>query len=191
MSEPTAFPLAWPREFPRQTSREAGSFRADLKAALKNVEGSLVAFSKDSGKLVTGIVLSSNVALGRDKPEDPGVAVWFVWDGQQLCIPVDRYLTPAANLQAIHHVLEARRTELRHGTLALVRATLKGFLALPAPDWRNVLGLPAGKPATKAEVDAAHRSLAAERHPDKPGGSHDAMTALNAARASALKEIGG
>ena len=31
---------------------------------------------------------------------------------------------------AIHHIIEARRVELRHGTLALVRATFAGFLAL-------------------------------------------------------------
>lgn len=190
MTAPTHFPLAWPDGFPRFQHREAGLFKTTLEGALRNVETSLKLFGKDSGKPVSGIVLSSNVALGRAKPEDPGVAAWFVWDGNQVCIPVDRYATPAANLQAIHHVLEARRVELRHGTLALVRATMKGFLALPAPSWRRVLGLPEGV-VTKPVIDAAFRRLATERHPDKPGGSQAAMAELNMARDAALREIGG
>ena len=181
------YPLAWPDAFPRSQHREPGSFKTSLVAALKNVEHSLTLFGKDSRKPVAGIVLSSNVALGHEKPADPGVAAWFVWDGQQICIPVDRYTTPAANLQAIHHVLEARRTELRHGTLALVRATMKGFLALSGPSWSTVLGLPST--ASRTEIEQAHRRLAAERHPDKPGGSNEAMAELNAARDAALRVV--
>lgn len=190
MTAPTHFPLCWPDAFPRSVRREAGLFKTTLEGALRNVESSLTLFGKDSGKPVSAIVLSSNVSLGQTKPEDPGIAVWFVWDGAQVCIPVDRYATPAANLQAIHHVIEARRVELRHGTLALVRATMKGFLALPAPSWRRALNLPDG-PATKAAIDASYRRLAAERHPDKPGGSQTAMADLNTARDAALRKIGG
>lgn len=32
--------------------------------------------------------------------------------------------------------------------------------------------------------------MAAQRHPDRPGGSHDAMTELNNAKEQALKEKG-
>ncbi|TGR16226.1 J domain-containing protein, partial [Mesorhizobium sp. M8A.F.Ca.ET.202.01.1.1] len=35
-----------------------------------------------------------------------------------------------------------------------------------------------------------YRRLAAQRHPDLPGGSHDAMAELNQAKEQALKEIG-
>lgn len=181
----TAFPLTWPSNFPRSKTREKGQFRTTLAGALENVETSLQAFGRDSRKAIAGIVLSSNVSLGRMKPDDPGVAAWFTWDGLQVCIPVDRYTTPEANLQAIHHVLEARRVELRHGTLALVRATMTGFAALPAPaSWWQVLGV--GADATSAEIEAAYRKLAQERHPDK-GGSEAAMAELNGARDAARK----
>lgn len=184
----TAFPLSWPSTIPRAKTREAGAFRTSLAGALDNVETSLRAFSRDSGKAVSNIVLSSNVSLGVQKPADPGVAVWFVWDGIQICIPVDRYQTPASNLQAIHHVLEARRTELRHGTLALVRASFQGFVALPPPPhWSETLGI--GRDATKAQIETAYRARAKAAHPDA-GGSADAMAALNAARDQALKDIG-
>lgn len=158
---------------------------------MNNVTDSLRKFGADSGKAVSDVVISSNVTLGRNNPTDPGVAIWFKWDGLSVCIPVDRYSKVEANLQAIHHIIEARRTELRHGTLALVRATFTGFAALPAPtakrNWHVVLGL--GSTASRDSVEAAYRSLAKERHPDKPGGSAEAMAELNAAREAALKEL--
>ena len=191
-----AFPLSWPEGWPRVAPerRDAGQFRTSLAGALKNVEESLRAFGRDSGKAVSNIVLSSNVTLGRMKPEDPGVAAWFLWDGEQRCIPVDRYKTVEANLQAIHHVLEARRTELRHGTLALVRATFRGFTpALPAPGakrpWRDVLELVGVAGVDHTVIAHAYRRLARDKHPDA-GGSETAMAELNVARDDALKEIG-
>ncbi len=185
----SAYPLAWPPQFARAKYRENGKFKTALPNAIKNVQTSLRGFSNDSGKKLDGLVISSNVTLGVDAPADPGVAVWFVWDGLQVCIPVDRYYTVASNLQAIHHIIEARRVELRHGTLALVRATFTGFLALPAPKgshWTEVLSLP--KDAKREDVKDAYRRLASAAHPDKPGGSHERMAELNAAQDAALKE---
>lgn len=187
----TAFPLSWPDQFPRSRHRERGQFRTKLGVALVNVETSLRRFGADSGKAVAGVVLSSNVTLGVPRPADPGVAVWFTWDGAQRCIPVDRYDSPEANLQAIHHVLEARRVELRHGTLALVRATFAGFTALPAPSeesWERVLGV--ARDASAAEVAAAFRAAAKLAHPDM-GGSDAAMARLNRAMEQWKRAAGG
>lgn len=193
-----AYPLTWPDTMPRHKAREKGLFKTALPGALKNVQTSLTAFGRDSGKALSNLVISSNVTLGVTRPDDPGVAIWFVWDGLQVCIPVDRYSTVEANLQAIHHIIEARRVELRHGTLALVRATFTGFVALPSPessrkrDWRDVLDLNADERSrvSKAIIEGRFRKLAVERHPDRHGGSHEAMSELNRARDEALKEIG-
>ena len=187
-----AYPLVWPDAFPRATRREAGQFKTGLPAALENVQRSLRLFGSDSGRAVSNVVLSSNVSLGQSEPADPGIAVWFTWDGDQRCIAVDRYASPAANLQAIHHIIEARRVELRHGTLALVRASMRGFQALPAPGstpWWQVLGV--SETATIPAIEAAYRALAQKRHPDRPGGSHDLMADLNRAKAEGLKARGG
>lgn len=184
----SAYPLSWPASFPRTKTREKGAFKTTLTGALNNVETSLRLFGKDSGKPVSGIVLSSNVTLGAHRPEDPGVAAWFTWEGAQICIPVDRYQTVEANLQAIHHVIEARRVELRHGTLALVRATFAGFKALPAPkSWREILELNGS--SDLAAVDDAYKRLAKLHHPDR-GGSEAKMSELNKARDDARREIG-
>lgn len=186
-----AYPLQWPDFIARATRREAGAFKTSLVGALANVNGALRLFGTDSRKPLQDIVLSSNCALGIERPVDPGVAVWFKWDGEQVCIPVDRYLTPAANLQAIYHIIEARRVELRHGTLALVKASFRGFRALPAPvstSWRAVLGVSGGVQDLDA-IKNAYRARAARLHPDRPGGSHEAMSALNAALVDAEREL--
>ncbi|UFW75168.1 J domain-containing protein [Bradyrhizobium sp. WU425] len=193
-----AYPLQWPSGFPRwKQGRVSGSFKTNFETALRNVKKSLELFAKDSGKKIEFPVLSSNIDFNPltintgNRPADPGVAVWFAWDGLQVCIPVDRYDTPAANLQAIHHIIEARRVELRHGTLALVRATFSGFQALPAPKgkhWRDILQV-GGNP-TRAVVEANYKRLAQDYHPDRAGGSIEKMSELNAARDAAIAEIG-
>lgn len=194
MENVQAYPLSWPPGFPRSKEREKGQFRTTLAGALKNVEDSIRLFGRDSGKPVSNVVLSSNVTLGATKPIDPGIALWFVWEGMQIAIPLDRYSTVEANLQALHHVIEARRTELRHGTLNLVKATFSGFRALPPPtgkDWRSILGIPASiEIVTEAMVNHAYRMKAQERHPDVAGGSTQLMAELNHAKDTALREIG-
>lgn len=191
MSIAQAYPLQWPEHIPRSKQREKSRLKASLSTALKNVRTSLEQFGKDSGKPVSNVVLSSNVTLGIDRPADPGVAAWFTWEGMSICIPVDRYLTAEENLQAIHHVIEARRTELRHGTLHLVKATFQGFKALPPPPgakskrpWWEVMGF-SGLVIDRAVIEARFKQLAKERHPDA-GGSAEAMAELNEAKREAL-----
>jgi hypothetical protein len=178
-----AYPLYWPANFPRSGRKTTGQFKTTLPGALKNVQNSLKLFSKDSGKQLSELVISSNVTLGSQNPKDPGVAVWFSWDGLQVCIPVDRYEKVEANLQAIHHIIiEARRTELRHGGLAIVRATFAGFKALPSSGrtkpWWEILGV--NENSTADEITKAYKRKAAEVHPDK-GGSTEAFQELNQA----------
>lgn len=189
-----AYPLTWPRDFPRTKIRSKSAFKTSLAGALKNVENSLRAFSSDSAKKIERLVISSNVTLGAKNPEDSGVAVWFFWDGLEVCFPVDRYLRVEENLQAIHHIIEARRTELRHGGIAIVRATFTGFKALPAPkgtDWRTLFDVPLGSGNVTDQLARArihYRSLANLHHPDK-GGDAQKMAEINSAWDEAQKEL--
>ena len=190
MTTATAYPLTWPQQFPRTKYPTRGAFKTELRNAIKNVQDSLRLFGSDSGKKLEGVVISSNVTLGASTPKDPGVAVWFTWDGLQVCIPVDRYDSVASNLQAIHHILEARRVELRHGTLALVRATFTVFLALPAPGgthWADVLEVNAQ--CSLATVELNYKRLRSEHHPDR-GGDPVRFDAVQKAWEQAQKEIG-
>jgi hypothetical protein len=191
----SVFPLSWPHGIPRTEAnrKAAGSFKTTLNAALGNVTNSLRRFGESTGKKVENVVISTNYALGQTNPTDPGVAVWFLWDSRERCIAVDRYPKIEHNLQAIHHVLEARITEARHGGLRIVQQTFTGFIALPSPTmigektcW-EILGIQPGAP--RETIEEAHKKLARTLHPDRQGGSEAAMSDLNAARDIALGQI--
>ena len=184
-----AYPLQWPPGIPRAPRREKGRFRTALATAINRVKASLAGFAKDSGKVLSNIVISSNASLGDENPSDPGVSVWFVWDQLSVCIAVDRYLGLADNLTAIHHIIEGRRVELRHGTLAMVRASFQGFVALPPPARRpphEVLGVP--PKATSAQIREAFAVKIKAAHPDH-GGSTEAVNEVTRARDEMLKRI--
>jgi hypothetical protein len=189
------YPLHWPEGHPRTPpeKRLTSQFKTTLAGAVKNVADSLRKFGTDSGQPVKNIVATTNVGginLSASEPKDSGVAVWFEWDGATRCIAVDRHRKPEENLQAIHHILEARRTEVRHGGIVIARTAFRGFIALAAPGakpWWDVMGVK--RDATLDEINAAYRTRANVAHPDN-GGTHEAMTELNAARAAALRERG-
>lgn len=182
-----AFPLHWPAAWPRSKRPESSRFKTTLSAALKNVRDSIRMFGQDSGNPITDVVISSNVSLGHENPADTGVAVWFTWEGAQLCIAVDRYKKVQENLQAIHLIIESRRTELRHGGLHLIRQAFHGFKALPAPAggcWQ-VLEIPETK--DRNIIREKYEQLAKIHHPDKPGGDNDKFAEICAAYKEALK----
>lgn len=184
------YPLQWPEQLPRSQEVVQGKFKTTLNAALKNVRDALRRFGDDTEHPVEGVVISSNVSLGNSRPEDPAVSVWFMWDGAQRCIAVDRYAKAEGNLQAIFHILEARRTEMRHGGLNIVRAAFKGFDALPSPEsdtWWGVLGV--RKDASNPAVREAWKRKLKESHPDR-GGSDSAAAAINGAYDKFKKERG-
>lgn len=190
---PPAYPLSWPEDVERAERPSGSAFKTSLSTALSNVKKSLELFGRDTGINVAEVVLSSNVGgLDLKRPTDCGVAAWFLWDGEVRCIAVDRYDKPECNLQAIHHILEARRTEMRHGGLNIVRQTFRAFAALPAPPgskpkrhWSSVLGVP--RSASLDDIERAYREKAVSVHPDKPTGSAEKMSELNAARDEARK----
>ncbi len=191
MSIPTEYPLCWPPGIGRTERPSTAAFKTALSGARENVYNSLKLFGSDTGKAVSDVILSSNVTgIAGKAPADPGVAVWFMWEGEYRCIAVDRYSKVEWNLQAIHHVIEAERTKMRHGGLNIVRATFRAYMALAAPgkpSWRTVLGV-SGK-STPDTVQARWKELAARHHPDK-GGDPAKMAEINAARDEALKELG-
>lgn len=186
---PQQYPLQWPPFIPRASKRDSYQNVPALNTAIGNVTTSLRLFGRDSGKQVSNVVISSNVTLGHEKPGDPGIAVWFLWEDEWRCIASDRFTSVAGNVQAIHKILEARRQETKYGSLHMIRAAFQGYLALPGGsvvDWRKVFGI-TGQ-ATLEDVELVYRRLAEENHPDK-GGDVDRMAEINAARAAARAEL--
>lgn len=187
---PPPYPLCWPDNIRRTKTSERSPFRTELPKAIKNVESSLRLFGSDTGKSITRVSVTSNVGLMGGTSSDTGVAVWFEWDGAVRCIACDRYLTVKDNLQAVHHVLEARRTEMRHAGLEMTRASFRGFtpalLAGPVQTpWHSVLGV---KPtATKDEIAAAYKAKARDL---AARGDDLQLKELNVARDAAMKAAG-
>lgn len=181
------YPLAWPEDRRRCASRMDSRFSTTRAKAMDNVEDSLVRLGADSGVKVTDVQITSNVVGIREKtPTDPGVAVWFMWDGDMRCVAIDRYRKVEENLQAIHHVIEARRTEARHAGIEIVRASFRGFAAaLPAPGakpWNEVLGVAPN--ASVDQIQAAYKSKARDLG---QRGDQIQLSELNVARDKGIK----
>lgn len=166
MNNVTVHPITWPAGVPRVQRRQESLFKTTIEKALKNVENSLKLFAENSGKKLENVVISSNYALGVKKPADPSIAVWFTWDGLDVCITGDKYDKIEDNLQAVHHIIEARRVELRHGSIHLIRQTMRGFKALPAPKegvW-ELLGI--SETRDKTTIEKAYKVAASKIHPN-------------------------
>jgi hypothetical protein len=132
---------------------------------------------------------------------DPGIAVWFVLDGDERVFPCDRWLTHAENMQAIGKTIEAMRGLDRWGASELVTRAFSGFAALPPGSsgsmptgprpWREVLGgvwPELDKIELLAIAKSRHRKLIAEAHPDA-GGDVARAAELNVAIAAAEAEL--
>lgn len=193
-----AYPLYWPSGWPRTPAhrREFSRFKPEgLAAEAQYIVWELERLGARSP------VISTNMALRRDglpyssqkPPDDPGVAVYFEFDGRQQCIPCDRWAKVEENARAVWKSIEALRGLDRWGAKSFVDAAFSGFTALPspgesnAPHWSAVLGLP--RHASRAQIEDAYRAKARSSHPDTTGGSHEAMSRLNAAREAALRTI--
>jgi hypothetical protein len=209
-----AYPLAWPSSWRRTPEHHRTRARFNTKGRTFNHDRTA---SWQTAQQVTiaqalecvldelerlgvpsrqDVVVSTNLQLrldglprsGQREPEDPGVCVY--WKRPQeppRCMAVDRYDRVADNLAAIAATLEALRAIERHGGATILDRAFTGFVALPAPEqWFQVLGVPAT--ATREQISAAYRRLAAQHHPDRPGGSDEAMARLNTARDDGLAQ---
>lgn len=199
-----AYPLAWPAGVTRTPSHQRerakfGRMERNVDYGWKNRKGLTVA--QASTRLLAELdrlgatheVVSTNVELrldglpysNRKNPTDPGVAVYFMLEGAQHCMPCDRWDRVEDNLAAVAKHVESIRGQLRWG-VGDVRAAFAGFRALPgkgetgngAGAWWTVLGVAHDSPLD--QVKAAYRKLCVEHHPDR-GGDSARMSMINAA----------
>lgn len=155
------------------------------------------------------VVLSSNLPLRLDgqaragaalNGQDPGVAIYFSFKGKPMVMACDRFSNVAANVRSLGLAIEAMRQLDRHGGGQMMERAFAGFTALPPPSgskprrpWWTVLRYSADPEEREflspAEIDARYRHLAKIHHPDKDGGSNDAMAELSEAREDALAAV--
>jgi hypothetical protein len=185
-----AYPLTWPSSWPRSYSQKKSQFgifsfertRVDVLTELRRLKA-------------TDIVISTNLMLRKDgypysgqrQPEDVGVAVYFKLNGEDQCIPCDKWHKVEDNMRAISKTIEALRGLERWGAKEMVNAAFRGFKALPASGeatksnqklWYEVLQV---APTADWEIiEAAYRRLLHKVHPDKGGNIADFQELQNA-----------
>lgn len=210
MKIPTeAYPLTWPVAWPRHKGpRERAQFSRNISTpgqSWKRKESLTVAVaierlsSEASAFTLRGhtyrinpdrMIVSTNIPTtragvpmsGRSEPADPGVAVYFHFDGKPMVLACDKWDRVADNIAAVAAHLGAMRGMERWGVGKLSQV-FAGYAALPAPgsapgSWYEILGV--AESCTFEQARDAYREKAKIAHPDN-GGSHDAMTVLNAA----------
>lgn len=178
-------PLAWPLERPRTQYRHRARFQVTPDATRKDLERELRLMG------ATHAIVSSNMDVGRSGVPfaaqrgvtDPGVALYFTWEGEDYCVPCDLWDLVWDNLRAIGKHVEAIRGISRWTGAEAVKQAFAGFAALPegatsGVPWWDVLGVEPG--ASTSEIHRRYLSLVKEHHPDS-GGSPEKMYAINQA----------
>jgi hypothetical protein len=175
----SAFPLQWPlgwkrTQFPDSSRFAPGSVYAESEEVIHQL----------SMLGATNVVISSNMQYKPDgtpyarqqRIADTGVAVYFKLNGNDQCIPCDKWVTLEDNLRAIWKTIEALRGIERWGAKEMVDAAFRGFKALPetiimgehtARAWWEVLQV--SQSADMDVVEAAYKRLLHKAHPDKGG----------------------
>lgn len=167
------YPVQWPIGWPRNDVHELAQFKVDYNTAVRHLSYELERLGAESAYLSTDRPLRIDGTPRADRsPDSPAVAVYFVRNGKQLCIPCDKFQTARDNIRAVGLTLESIRRMERYGTSQTVEATLSGFAALPAEaspnagprPWHEVLQV--SPDADPSVIRAAYRNLAAKYHPD-------------------------
>jgi DnaJ-domain-containing protein 1 len=124
--------------------------------------------------------------------DDEGVAVYFMLDGNQQCIPCDKWSSVKDNVRAIGLTVQALRGLDRWGAKEMVSAAFRGFKALPETaivtpytkrPWYDVLEV--SQTASPETIRAAYKAHLFKAHPDH-GGTSERLQELR----DALEESG-
>lgn len=198
-----AWPLRWPDGEERRVSwkRRTAKFKIGLGKARDHLVNEL--------KLLGAryVVISSNLQTRRDglpyasqrQPVDPGVAVYFDYDGESMVFACDKWKKVEHNMRAIGKTIESIRGIARWGTTDMMKRAVHAFKALPdqpdAEDWRRVLQLdpnfathPENPSHTISLVKSKYRELSRIHHADM-GGNEEEMKRINIAWEAAQREL--
>lgn len=186
--EVTAYPLMWPPAKARTPSYERKPKRwgHTLQRSMANLRDECAA----AGIHDYAISLGRQPGVARDW-NDVGAVLWFMQEiggkWYMAFYASDGYRDGPENVKAIAMTIQRLRQVEDYGVYTAEQA-MRGaaYDMLPPPnqapperDWWDVLGVAPTTPAVV--VEAAYKALAKQRHPDRPGGSNEAMAELQRA----------
>lgn len=190
-----AYPLQWPNAWPRSKYQQNAQFKVTMGEAVEHLYNELDRLG------ASDVVVSSNMRLRLDgKPyaeqrrmDDEGVAVYFTLNGEQQCIPCDKWTTVKDNVRAIGLTVQALRSLERWGAKEMVNAAFRGFKALPETaivtpytkrPWHEVLEV--APTASPEVIKASYRQKMLKAHPDHGGSMEEFQEVQNALREGGL-----
>lgn len=201
------FPLEWPESWERtpEGARQTHSaFSTTFDKARRDLADELRLLGAKNPVLSSDIPLRNDgrprADIARRRIDDPGVALYFTLDGEQMVMARDSYWSVHDNLRSLGLSISAMRALERHGGGHMLKRAFSGFTALPPPTndvsrtqtkrpWREVFEFSSSWDVDYSEVALRYRLLAKKYHPDA-GGSETEMAELNIAYAEAKKELG-
>lgn len=194
----TASPLQWPNGKRRARYRQSSRFKTSFSSAR---DGLLREINLLGGRQP---VISSDLKLRQDglplakqrQPDDPGVAVYFTYNGKQMCFACDKWSSIGDNIQAVRLTIEALRGIERWGSGDMMAQAFHGFEALPAPEHGTVakpwwVVLDCSPEADLVTVTAQAKKLRMRYHPDRPEGDADRFHEITQAYEQACKNLAG
>lgn len=193
-----AYPLQWPFGYERTKSPRRSKFRQTFGWSRDKVIRQI--------RMLGGTqpVISTNIPLKNDgfpyatyrTPDDKGVAVYFMYNKEQVTFACDKWDKIEDNLYAIALTIEAIRGMDRWGVSDMLKRAFTGFTALPPgkgdgqahkpEEWYDVLEV---QPDAHPDVIRnAFREKAKTTHPDL-GGSHEEFIKLKNAYDKAMQQF--
>lgn len=181
-----AFPLSWPIHWPRTPPYKRSN------PNFKSMFGREINVIKNEVQLLVGRYANSSLVISTNQPlrkdgypmasykisEDPGVAVYFMKNQKQVCIPCDKWVKIEDNLRAVGKTIEAIRGIERWGAKETVDAAFQGFEALPPGTGKteNVMVQKVdyfGGFTSVEAVQLRYKTLVKKLHPDLGGNQEE------------------
>lgn len=125
------FPLQWPEGYGRSPDRTPSRFVTGTARAVRGLLYELEMLGAGDVAITSDLPTRSG-GHPYGTADDPGIAVWFVMDGNERVLCCDRWSRPAENIRALELTVAAMRGISRWGATDVVARAFDGFRALPA-----------------------------------------------------------
>lgn len=123
----TPYPLCWPVGWPRTTRRAPMKLRASLRVVREHLLEVLYRLGAKEVVISSDLPVNNRLGLPLERPDDPGVAVYFQLLGGYWVLPCDHWESVRANMQGISQTLEALETIAQAGIHGGLSRALQGF----------------------------------------------------------------